>query len=165
MLITYSYKTGMLMVQFPVPQGFAAASNVRNELNKERPLHDPEEVIFAMTGNPYDHFAVMPRPFPLGMWTVGQPEYNPSNKFLQPVFIPTDARRELPVWDLDEAGGYDHITYRMVRDTGYGLHWDEFSITTVGCLRADTKEHILWLAAEITGAHSREELVRLQVTE
>jgi hypothetical protein len=114
---------------------YECLSNVRNELNGRRRLHDPKEVVRMIpTAHPY-----MPRPFPLGRWSIlgvirrhpGDPRYN----VLGPVFIRTDACQVLPVWALDERGGYDHETDELVMDTAYGLHASPDSLTTWGCGR------------------------------
>jgi hypothetical protein len=139
----------------------AASSIVRNERNGNRPLHEPGQVITAMTQNPYVKFPVMPRPFPVGTWSVGMPRER-SSKYLRPFFIPTDAERELPVWALDDAGGYDHVTKETVLDLGYGLHFSESS-TTVGCIRVHSEGDLLLLANLIRSSLNRNKPVTLTV--
>ena len=110
-------------------------SNVRNELNGKRALHDAREVVRMIpSGHPY-----MPRPFPLGTWSIlGTIRRNPESaryNVLGPVFIRTDACQELPVWELGSNGGYDHETGELVMDEAYGLHASPVSLTTWGCGR------------------------------
>jgi len=114
---------------------YECLSNVRNELNGRRLLHDPREVVRMIpTAHPY-----MPRSFPLGTWSIlgtihrriGDPGYPTKG----PIFIRTDACQILPVWSLDSLGGYDHETDDLVIDCGYGLHASPDSLTTWGCGR------------------------------
>lgn len=116
-------------------KAYECFSNVRNELNDKRPLHDPRQVVRMIpSAHPY-----MPRPFPLGTWSIlgtirrhpGDPKYG----VLGPVFIRTDACQKLPVWRLDELGGYDHETDELVMDCAYGIHASPDSATTWGCGR------------------------------
>jgi len=116
---------------------------VRNELNGKRHLHDPLQVVKAMSEDPYHKPPVMPRPFPAGRWGVYKPRAR-SNPYLAPFFIPTDAEQILPIWALDENGGYDHETSEHVLDIGYGVHFST-SRTTVGCIRIMAESDLLWL--------------------
>ena len=125
-----------------------ADSIVRNEQNGRRHLHDPSQVVYAMTNDPYHKYPVMPRTFPAGSWRAYKPRAR-SNPYLAPFYIPTDAEQYLPIWVLDEAGGYDHATSEHVLDLGYGIHFST-SRTTVGCIRIYEEHELRWLAHTIS---------------
>lgn len=125
-----------------------ADCDVRNELNVRRALHDPSQVIYAMTADPYTKYPVMPRTFPEGAWNVYKPRAR-TNPYLAPFYIPTDAEQYLDVWALDENGGYDHVTSKCVLDIGYGMHFSS-SRTTVGCIRTHEESDLRWLVSIIS---------------
>ena len=130
---------------------FVVTNNVRNELNGRRKLHDKKEVVRAIVdgvyGSPY-----MPRQFPLGTWKITEIEETTARDFA-PIKIKTDARQAIETWALDKSGGYDHPTGQYVIDSGYYLHWSQYSKTTLGCGRVgtDTDTQIRRLAS-IVGA-------------
>lgn len=136
-------------------------NEVRNELNGRRVLHDPSEVVRTMPepGKPY-----MPRQFPLGEWTVYKPVPR-NDPYKRPLYIPTDAHQEVQVWALDSNGGYDKATDEWVEDYGYGLHFSENSLTTLGCGRIGSKSSVLQIAAKINLALGHGERVTLNVVE
>ncbi len=134
---------------------------VRNELNGRRHLHDPKQVIYAMTEDPYHKYPVMPRSFPAGAWHVYRPRMR-QDKYLAPYFIPTEAEQYLPVWALDENGGYDHATSEHVLDLGYGVHFS-ISRTTIGCIRIHSESDLLWLVHQINERLLTEHEVTLNV--
>ena len=113
-----------------------ADCQVRNELNGERPLHDPDQVVYAETGNRYDKIPYMPRRFPEGEWPIGTPrEKPPEDEYLWPWYIPTDAWQMVKSWALDKIGGYQCIDPfgKKVIDTAYGIHYHPHR-TTLGCI-------------------------------
>jgi hypothetical protein len=142
---------------------FTITSEVRNELNGRRRLHEKGEVVRTVLngrwGNPY-----MPRPFPRGAWNItdirmsGDPEFAPLK-------IITDAFQTVEIWSLDENGGYDKPSGETTRDEGYYLHWSEGSMTTLGCGRVgtDTPEQVERLAGIIRNAWEHNESVTLEV--
>jgi len=134
---------------------------VRNEINGWRHRHDPDEVVRAMTQDPYNKPPVMPRQFPAGVWKVYAPRPR-NDKYLAPYFIPTDAEQFLPIWSLDENGGYDRATSDKVLDIGYGIHFSTSS-TTVGCIRIYEIDDLLWLVKKITEQLAGHERVQLSV--
>ena len=138
-----------------------ADSIVRNELNGKRHLHDPSQVVHAMTADPYKKYPVMPRSFPIGSWNVYRPRAR-EDRYLAPYFIPTDAEQYLPVWELDENGGYDHATAEHVLDLGYGVHFS-ISRTTVGCIRIHREDELFWLVAKINKILDAREPITLNV--
>ena len=138
-----------------------ADSIVRNEINGWRRKHDPKEVVRAMTHDPYNKPPVMPRPFPFGEWNVYAPRHR-EDKYLAPYFIPTDAEQFLPIWALDENGGYDHATAEKVLDVGYGLHFST-STTTVGCIKIYEEDDLRWLVENIKKCLAHGGNVRLSV--
>jgi len=139
-----------------------ASCIVRNEVNKWRKLHDPKQVVSAMTHDPYSRPPVMPRQFPRGTWAVYKPRSRPHNPYLAPYFIPTDAEQLLEVWDTDLDGGYSKATGKRVLDIGYGLHYSS-SNTTVGCIRIHSEGDLLWLAQQITEEIERGHIISLSV--
>ena len=138
-----------------------ASSDVRNELNKRRALHDESQVIRAMCEDPYHKPPVMPRSFPFGEWTVGKPRAR-KDPYRAPYYIPTDAEQYLDVWELDDDGGYDHPTAQRVLDIGYGLHFSTSS-TTVGCIRIHSEGDLLWLVGQWMAEDLRRETTTLSV--
>ena len=140
---------------------FVVTNKVRNELNKLRKLHNPKEVVKAiiggMWGPPY-----MPRQFPKGEWNITGIEYTKNPEFA-PVKIKTDAWQKVQVWALDDKGGYDHPVDSYVNDSGYYLHWAQFSKTTLGCGRVETENEVRRLAELIKPALDRKESVTLEV--
>ena len=124
-----------------------ASSNVRNELNGQRKLHDPEEVIYPMTHDRYNTSPIMPRTFPKGLWRVYKPRIR-NCKYLAPYYIPTDAEQYLPVWVLDDKLGYAYPGDGMILDIGYGIHFST-DYTTAGCIRVHNKHDLLWLVETI----------------
>ncbi len=134
---------------------FDVTSIVRNEVNGWRKLHDPKEVIRSVTQSRAQGPAVMPRPFPLGEWSVTGITFidDPASDFY-PVKILTNASQPLEVWDLDSSGGYDKPSDRYVVDWGYWFHWISWSRTTKGCGKVGDKSpaQILRLASIIYDA-------------
>jgi len=163
MIIKYSHTVGILGV---LDKTMEASCVVRNELGigkDERPLHIPEQVIYAMTGNRYDKIPYMPRPFPCGIWQVFMPQERKS-KFLAPYYIPTNAKQYCDVWELDAEGGYKQVTFDKVLDHGYGLHFSE-SRTTLGCIKIHTKDDLVTLVGLIRATILQNQVVTIEVTE
>lgn len=109
---------------------------VRNELNKERKLGDPKEVVYTMQVNKYvTSKPYMPRRFPKGQWSItGILEKSEEERYLWPLFISTNARQLVEIWKLDKNGGYEKQTGKYQDDWGYGFHfWS--GRTTIGCGR------------------------------
>jgi len=120
---------------------------VRNEVNGWRRLHKSDDVIYAMTHDPYHKYAVMPREFPKGEWKISEPLARTS-RYLAPFYIPTNAEQYLEVWELDQDGGYAKATGKKVLDIGYGIHFS-VSHTTVGCVRTYGESDLLWLVHQV----------------
>lgn len=146
-------------------RNFVITSEVRNELNGRRRLHDRTEVVNVVTadgrwGHPY-----MPRPFPKGSWRVTGAEESRERTFA-PVKIKTDAHQRVELWNLDADGGYDKPSGIYAEDWGYHLHWSEHSRTTLGCGRigTGTGTEALRLAALAREARGRGEEVTLEVS-
>ena len=165
MRLKYNLKEELLTVhQYGHLTEIEATCDARNELNGDRPLHDPDDrgkVILAMNTDPHTSPPVMPRQFPNGTWNVGKPvqRSNPYNKYLAPFYIPTDAEQLLDIWKLDEDGGYDHPIGRKIIDMYYGLHFSTSS-TTVGCIRIHKENDLLWLVEHINGSFvSKDEII------
>lgn len=131
---------------------------VRNELNGRR---GGNQIIRSIPdGRPY-----MPRIFPVGEWNVSQPEARTlsADRDKYPWYIPTDAWQMLPEWSLDPEGRYYRPTDRMVRDSGYGLHWCIWSKTTLGCIRIASMGEVELLVTMISAALKNNESVKLKV--
>lgn len=111
-------------------------SVVRNEINDERELHNPDEVIYTFPKSRYDKsLPYMPRPFPKGTWKITGYEYT-AQKYLEPIKIFTNATQLVPIWLLDDQGGYSVSAGDVQFDFGYWFHfWS--GRTTTGCGRLD----------------------------
>ena len=115
---------------------FYCDSCVRNEINEERELHDPDEVIYTFPLNRYDKsLPYMPRSFPLGSWKITGFEYTDQD-YLKPLKILTNATQLVPIWKLDKNGGYNFAAGNVQFDFCYWLHYWE-GRTTTGCGRFD----------------------------
>ena len=143
-MITYSLSQKLL---FAYGKQIYAWCDVRNELNGRRKLFVPSEVQYSTNadgsrGQPY-----MPRVFPVGNWHIFGTEVS-DDPMLAPVVIKTDAHQPVRIWALAPGGGYDHETQDTIEDWAYELHLSQ-SETTLGCIHIDSKEDVLWLAAEV----------------
>ena len=118
-----------------------ADSNVRNELNGDRSLKNPQDVVYTMPMNAWEAgMPYMPRPFPKGEFLITGIEET-DHPYLQPYFIRTDCRPMVSVWTLDKDKTYGVKTDQMVLDTGYGIHFGR-GIYTLGCIRISTVDDI-----------------------
>ena len=160
MIIKYSHTVGILGV---LDKTMEASCHVRNEINGERKLSEPHDVVYAITGNRYESVPYMPRKFPTGIWQVFMPQERQS-KYLAPYFIPTNAKQLVRVWELDGRGGYDEATDERVMDHGYGLHYST-SRTTLGCIRIHTKDDLVTLVGLIRATILQNQVVTIEVTE
>jgi len=116
-----------------------ASCLVRNEENGWRGSHEVVKTIPA--DKPYQ-----PRQFPVGVWHIGWPVAR-EEEYKAPIYIPTDAWREVPVWSLVD-GLYHRPTDETVIDEDYGLHCST-SNTTLGCIRIHRREDLYRLVSEI----------------
>jgi hypothetical protein len=152
MRLIFSYGSGKLSVlddAGTTVKQIAAFSAVRNEQNGERPdssqLPDVEHSENADgSGGP----PVMPRPFPLGEWTVSG-FVKTAEKWLQPIKLITDAHQTLDVWALKDDGEYDEPNGETVEDYGYRIHFANGSHHTDGCIGLSLQADIEWLAANV----------------
>ena len=152
MKIIANLKTGILSAY---DKDIKISCNVRNELNKLRPLTD--KVVFSIPeGKP-----IMPRQFPVGQWKVLRPQVR-TDPYLAPYFIPTFAWQFLPVWSL-ENDHYKSVTGNKTRDQGYGLHYST-SKTTQGCIKIESKADLLFLVGKINETLDAGDGVILEVT-
>lgn len=158
MIIKFSHVLGILSVD---GQTMEASCHVRNDINGERELLKPSEVVYAMTGNRYDKKPYMPSKFPAGIWQVFAPQERTS-PYLAPYFIPTNAKQLVHVWALDDDGGYAEQTEERVMDHGYGLHYS-VSPTTLGCIRICNKNDLMLLVRTVEAAIDRKEYVTIEV--
>ena len=78
---------------------FSLSNHVRNELNGERA--SPDAVTTPADGSPSQFF--YPRQFPLGVANIGKSRA-PSDPDMGPVYIPTDAKQEVPVYGVYAPG-------------------------------------------------------------
>jgi hypothetical protein len=143
---------------------FVITSDVRNELNGRRKLHDPEEVVNVVNADGTWGRAYMPRPFPRGLWKITGTEKTTRPVFA-PVKIKTDAHQKVELWNLDRGGGYDRPSGIFADDWGYHLHWSEYSRTTLGCGRVgrNTSREVVILAEFVEGALKNGDEVTLEV--
>ena len=120
---------------------FYCDSVVRNEINEERELHNPDDVIYTFPLNRYDKsLPYMPRRFPEGSWKITGYEYT-DQEYLKPLKIFTNATQLVPIWYLDKSGGYSLSAGNVQFDFGYWFHyWG--GRTTTGCGRFDTIHEI-----------------------
>lgn len=139
-----------------------------NIRNLENGLRKMDQVVWSenedgSTGVPYS-----PQLFPQGIWGVGvphlvDPKKDPSG-YQQPYFIPTDAHCLVDVWTAVDGDGwsYKEKTSEKVMDWGYGLHFS-LSRTTLGCLKVENKDKLLWLCEEIRKVMKAGDRVILEV--
>ena len=113
---------------------------VRNEENGWRKL---DEVVYTIP----DRLPYQPRTFPTGVWKIGRPKRE-TDPYLAPYFIPTNAAQDVETWELTPEGAYHQPTGRMVRDSGYGLHFST-SNTTIGCIKIRERGCLIRLVSEI----------------
>jgi len=144
-------------------------NDIRNELNRRRPKPGIADVVLTEPDDKTMPVPYMPRPFPKGSWNITKIAHhdNPSDHYLNPFFIGTDAWQLVEEWDVDpKTGFYVQPTGRFVRDAGYGVHWPdpEYTTTTLGCLRVVNKEDLLFLVDKIQEAWSIGDAVRLVVS-
>lgn len=119
------------MPQGPVTIG--AFSEVRNELNGERP--DPSRIPDIETGCNEDRSpgpVVMPRPFPLGTWPILGVEAT-ANQWMQPNKIITGAHQPVPIYGTLPHGVYGDPTGDTFDDWCYWIHYCNGSHHTDGC--------------------------------
>lgn len=128
---------------------------VRNLTNKWR---GRDEVARTMPGEePYN-----PQIFPVGKWDISMP-LRKTDSYKEPFFIPTNAERSVNVWALDNNGEYAHRTGRTVIDKAYGLHFST-SNTTLGCIKIENRNDLLFLVNIIQAELQRGEACKLEVT-
>ena len=129
----------------------ATSCVVRNELNGWR---KPDQVVYTMPSNiPY-----MPRKFPSGIWTIGQPVKR-SDEYKAPYYIPTDAWQFVDEWEI----AYDLYikpTGRRIKDYEYGMHYST-SGSTLGCIKILELDDLMWLVETICEALEKKEEVKL----
>jgi hypothetical protein len=99
---------------------FIITSDVRNELNGRRRLHDKKEVVNVVTAAGKYGLPYMPRRFPKGQWEITAVEETAKPLFA-PFKIKTNAHQIVDTWALDSSGGYDRKT-GSAGDYGYYLH-------------------------------------------
>lgn len=135
----------------------ACSCVVRNLTNQWRKKNEVVKTS-PKPGHPYN-----PDIFPTGVWKINKP-IKKKDKYMAPYFIPTDAWQYVHVWELDSAGNYDHKTHTTIKDRGYGLHYSE-SNTTLGCIKIENKNDLLFLINIINAELDNNELCSLEVIE
>ena len=139
---------------------------VRNELNGWRPNEKnpaQDEVVrtICLSDPLMDGIPYMPRQFPRGRWIIGKPKRR-RGAYKAPFFIPTNAYQMVNKWNLDEDGGYWEETSTMIRDEDYGLHYSS-SGTTLGCIKIEHRDDLIWLVGRINEIQSKGEIVMIEV--
>lgn len=120
----------------------------------ERRLHDKSEVVWTYSFDRYNpSVPYMPKTFPSGSWKITDfPKVchldDPDGSYLYPLFIFTDAWQMVEEWALDENGGYDHPTGRLVKDIGNGIHYSS-SRTTLSCIKITNMADIYTLGGMV----------------
>jgi hypothetical protein len=108
------------------------------------------------SGEPY-----IPEPFPPGRFEIYRPLPRQS-EWLAPYFVPTNAKRTVRVWELDENGNYKLPTDRQVIDEGYGLHYSPLPYTD-GCIRFINRDNLLEFTRLVNAALDKGHRVWLEV--
>jgi hypothetical protein len=119
---------------------------VRNEINGLRPRPDEQDIFRITRSDGLSGAPSMPRPFPIGEWVITgiKSHPDPTDKYLYPFFIATDAHQRLEVWELDKRGFYKSPSGIYCEDYAYGLHFSS-SEWTQGCIRIATEADLLYL--------------------
>jgi|GEM_PF-3415166 hypothetical protein len=166
---TFSYSTGLLVFvdeDGNLLRSIPAFSRVRNELNGTRSMKDPADVEYSENADGSRGKPVMPRPFPIGSWTITGIDDSSSEYWLKPFKLVTDAHQTLEVWALKPDGSYDGKAFEMVddgeggqkkvltgetiEDYGYRSHYANGSTHTDGCIGQENEPDILWCKANVT---------------
>jgi hypothetical protein len=156
MKITADLSKGTLIANGAV---FSITNKVRSL--KEGTRHSYEVALSLPDQLPYD-----PHSFPKGLWDITGLHWQKDKKFdpgtYGPVKIITDAWQMVNVWKLDENGDYLEETDRLVKDSGYLLHYSG-SNTTLGCIRLNSAEDAILIANVIQRVFDQGEAVQLEV--
>lgn len=137
---------------------YKATCYVRNELNEKRKI---DQVVRHMPadgghGQPY-----MPRTFPTGKWRVKRPIRTENPEFA-PFKIPTNAVQSVGLWSAGPDGYIDPLD-RTAIDSFYHLHFAEHSVSTLGCIRLDSKADAIEIATLVRNYIGRGDKVWLEV--
>lgn len=124
---------------------FPVSNAVRNVANGRRSLENPEDVVWTTPDDGSKPAPYLPTGFPAGGWLITAVLARTSD-YLAPWFILTNAWKVTPEWSLAPAGDYDKPTGKLVRDSGFGLHYAKGTSTTLGCLRFLKKEDLIKVA-------------------
>jgi len=123
---------------WPVPGGsrtVEAFSEVRNELNGERP--DPSRLPDIEHGIKSDRSVgpvVMPRPYPPGTFDIYGIETS-AEQLTSPAKVLTSGNQWLDVWNVDQVTGqYAGKQGSQFSDWGYWIHFCNGSHHTDGCI-------------------------------
>lgn len=136
--------------------------------NLENGLRPRSWIVHTTTENGTEGVPYSPQEFPRGTWEVYKPEAVEPEKdadgYLGPWIIRTNARQLVYEWETEqeERRVYTLRTPRQVWDWGYLIHFSN-SEWTLGCLKMEHREDILWLAPRLTEAIDGGDLVRLTV--
>jgi hypothetical protein len=129
-----------------IQKKYQATCKVRNEINGRRRL-DQIVKTFPITSKlgrqPYN-----PRKFPTGTWRVKMPIPSDDPEFA-PVKIPTDAIRRVLTSEV-EGGRYAGLSGKHQDDAFYHLHYSHKYRTTLGCIRLNSADDALEIAAMVT---------------
>ncbi len=143
MIIHFTWKELIVKVDDKVIDKFPANCSVRHELNGRRPLHDRKQVQLTTpaSGSPLPY---MPRQYPSGIHGVTAVEWTTDPEY-EPAKIRTTAKRDVFLWSLGSAGGYDKPSGVVQVDSAYHIHYTKSS-TTLGCIRCGSRENMIKLA-------------------
>ncbi len=156
----------MRLIASPDAETLVADEKMFSISNRLKTLRDgtrkATEVVTTIPDKlPYD-----PQPFPKGLWKITGVHWQKEKHFdyrtFGPVKLLTNAWQMVETWETDENGDYLRPSGKRVRDTGYLLHYSQFS-TTLGCIRLASPETALALAMLVQAAFEDGETVELEV--
>ena len=133
MKMKYYYSGTDNWTKIPNVYSFNLANHVRNELNGER--KSPDVKTTPSDGSKSQYY--FPRKFPLGTWRLFRSK-TPTDSSMGTVFIPTDAKQDVPVYGEDKPLPDENGKYTptgVQSDTAYGFHkaTNVLNPTSLGC--------------------------------
>jgi len=136
---------------------YKATCKVKNEINKER---SKTQVVnsLPLSGDVTPYY---PRKFPTGLWEVKKPVWTDDPMFW-PVKIPTNAKRPCMTWNVKHKK-YDSPTGEYQNDAYYHIHYSKNYRTTLGCIRANSKEDAGEIAKLVEWYFEKNQKVYLEV--
>lgn len=136
---------------------YKATCKVRNEINGKR---TNKQIVYSLpvSGDAKPYY---PRRFPTGLWEVKKPIWTDDPTFW-PVKIPTNAVRPVMTWEIDGVK-YTKESGLFQNDSYYHIHYSKDSRTTLGCIRANSKEDVEAIAKLVEFYQNKNQQVYLEV--